>query len=197
MLSHDDGDHTGGTRALLDALPVGDVIAGPRVRLNPPPARCRRGERWSWDGVAFSVLHPARETSGSDNDNACVLRVAGAGGRALLLADPEGDAEEELLSQPLAADVVLVPHHGSRTSSGTRFVSAIGARLGIVSAGFGNRWNMPDPGVVARWQAADTAVLTTAGGGAITVEFAPGPGDFKVRAERLAARRWWRRRAAP
>jgi competence protein ComEC len=75
-------------------------------------------------------------------------------------------------------------------------VSAIGARLGIVSAGFGNRWNMPDPGVVARWEAAHTDVLTTAGVGAITVEFAPDPGDIEVRAERLAARRWWRRRAA-
>jgi competence protein ComEC len=197
VLSHDDSDHTGGTRALLDALPVRDVIAGPRVRLNPPPASCRRGDGWRWDGVAFSVLHPARETSGSDNDNTCVLRVAGAGGSALLLADPEGEAEEELLTQPLAADVVLVPHHGSRTSSGARFVSAVGARLGIVSAGFGNRWNLPDAAVVARWQAAHTTVLTTAGGGAISVDFPPGPGDIGIRAERLAARRWWRRRAAP
>lgn len=194
VLSHDDSDHTGGARALLEALPVGDVIAGPRVRLQPRPAACRRGDRWRWDGVAFSVLHPAHGTSGSDNDDACVLRVTGAGGSALLLADPEGEAEEELLSQPLTADVVLIPHHGSRTSSGARFVGAIGARLGIVSAGFGNRWNMPDPGVVARWRAAHAAVLTTAGSGAITVEFAPGPGTIAVREERLAARRWWRRR---
>jgi competence protein ComEC len=75
VLSHDDSDHTGGTRALLDALPVGDVIAGPRVRLNPPPARCRRGDRWRWDGVAFSVLHPAATTK---LPATCALRVRAA-----------------------------------------------------------------------------------------------------------------------
>jgi len=197
VLSHDDSDHTGGTRALRDSLPVDAVMAGPRVRLQPQPARCRRGERWRWDGVEFNVLHPAQETSGRDNDDSCVLRIAGAGGSVLLLADPETDAEKELLSQPLAADVVLVPHHGSRTSSAAPFVAAVAARLGIVSAGFGNRWNLPDDGVVARWQAAGTTVLSTADAGAITVRFAPGPGGIEIRAQRLDSRRWWRRRAAP
>jgi competence protein ComEC len=162
-----------------------------------PATRCRLGDRWHWDGVAFSVLHPAGESSGGDNDNTCILRVTGAGGSALLLADPERAAEEELLSQPLAVDVVLVPHHGSRTSSGTRFVSATGARFGIVSAGFGNRWNLPDDGVVARWRDAGATVLNTADAGAITVRFAPGPASIDVRAQRLESRRWWRRRAAP
>ncbi|MGB5131529.1 MAG: MBL fold metallo-hydrolase, partial [Steroidobacteraceae bacterium] len=196
VLSHDDSDHTGGSRALLDSLPVGRVMAGPRVRQNPPAAICRRGQHWRWDGVEFRVLHPGGTTSGRDNDDSCVLRVAGAGGSALLLADPETDAEQELLSQSLAAEVVLVPHHGSRTSSGTAFVAAVGARLGLVSAGFGNRWNLPDRGVVTRWQAAGATLLTTADAGAIAVHFPPGPGEIEVRAERLESRRWWRRRAA-
>jgi competence protein ComEC len=193
VLSHDDSDHTGGTAALRDAFPVGDILAGPRVAASAHSTSCRRGDRWRWDGIDFRVLHPAKETSGSDNDNSCVLHVAGAGGSALLLADPEVDAEQELLSQPLAADVVLVPHHGSRTSSGSQFVAAIGARFGIVSAGFGNRWNLPDAAVVARWRAAGTAVLTTARAGAITVNFAPVPGGIEIHEQRRESRRWWRR----
>ena len=68
--------------------------------------------------------------------------------------------------------------------------------LGLVSAGFGNRWNLPDRGVVARWRAAGTQMLNTADAGAITVRFPPAPGEIEVRAERLDSRRWWRRRAA-
>jgi competence protein ComEC len=112
------------------------------------------------------------------------------------LADPEADAEEELLSLPLTADVVLVPHHGSRTSSGPRLVEAVGARMGIVSTGFGNRWNLPDSTVIARWRAAGTTVLNTADVGAVTVHFAPLPGGFEIQANRLESRRWWRRGAS-
>jgi competence protein ComEC len=196
VLSHDDSDHTGGTGALLDSLPVTDLIVGPRVRVPVHSRICRRGEHWRWDGIEFRVLHPAIETLGSDNDNSCVLHIAGAGGSALLLADPEADAEEELLSLPLTADVVLVPHHGSRTSSGPRLVAAVGARMGIVSNGFGNRWNLPDSGVIARWRAAGTTVLNTADVGAVTVHFAPLPGGIEIQAHRLESRRWWRRGAS-
>lgn len=195
VLSHDDSDHTGGAGALLDSLPVADLIAGPRIRAPVPSRACRRGERWRWDGVEFRILHPARESSGSDNDNSCVLHIAGAGGSALLLADLEAHAEEELLSLTPAADVVLIPHHGSRTSSGPQLVDAVGARIGIVSAGFGNRWNLPDPGVIARWRAAGTTVLNTADVGAVTVNFAARPGDLEIQAHRLESRRWWRRGA--
>lgn len=193
VLSHDDSDHTGGAGVLLDSLPVADVIVGPRVKAPAPSTTCQRGDRWRWDGIEFRVLHPAIETPGSDNNNTCVLHIAGAGGSALLLADPEAQAEEELLAQAIAADVVLVPHHGSRTSSGPRFVAAIGARLAIVSAGFGNRWDLPDAGVIARWQAAGATVLNTADVGAITVNFAAAPGGIEIQAHRLDSRRWWRR----
>ena len=195
VLSHDDSDHTGGTLALLDSLPVEDLLVGPRVKVKPLARTCRRGEHWRWDGIEFRVLHPGLETAGSDNDNSCVLHIAGTGGSALLLADIEAEAEQQLLSQSLAADVVLLPHHGSRTSSGPRFVEAVGARIGIVSAGFGNRWNLPDPGVISRWRAADTTVLNTADVGAVTVNFAALPGGIEIQAHRQESRRWWRRDA--
>ena len=103
--------------------------------------------------------------------------MSGPGGTALLLADPEAAAEAALVAHDVAADVVLLPHHGSRSSSSPELVNAASARLGIASAGFGNRWGMPDAGVVARWRAAGTTVLDTAEAGAIRVRFpaAPGP----------------------
>ncbi len=193
VLSHDDRDHTGGASLLRESIPVGEFIVGPGVRGRDSARPCRRGDGWSWDGVTFEVLHPSEREHGGDNDNSCAIRIAAPGGSALLLADPEADAEQELLSQPLAADVVLVPHHGSRTSSGPRLIAATGAGLAIVSTGFGNRWNLPAAAVIARWRAAGAIVLDTATVGAVTVDFAATPGGIRVRAERLATRRWWRR----
>jgi competence protein ComEC len=196
VLSHDDIDHTGGASVLRESFPIAELIVGPGVKTSASSTPCRRGDGWNWDGVEFQVLHPVSKAHGSDNNNSCALRITGVGGSALLLADPEADAEEELLSQSLAADVVLVPHHGSRTSSAPRLIAAIGAHLGIVSAGFGNRWNLPDAGVIARWRAAGATVLTTADVGAITVKFAAAPGGIEIQAHRVESRRWWRRGAS-
>ncbi len=196
VVSHDDMDHAGGAGQLRDSFPVGEFTAGPGAEVSGSSSICRRGDGWDWDGVEFRMLHPAAGASDSDNDNSCALRIAGPGGSALLLADPEADAEQQLLSETLAADVVLVPHHGSRTSSSPALVAAVGARLGIVSAGFGNRWDMPDAGVVARWRAAGTTVLTTAHSGAVSVRFAARPGLLAVDVHRPESRRWWQRGAA-
>jgi competence protein ComEC len=191
IVSHDDADHAGGIDALRRSLQLGSVTtsAGSRIRGD---ATCLRGDAWRWDGVQFRVLHPPRGFEGSDNDRSCAIAVGGPGGSALLLADPEAAAESELLGQVVAADVVLVPHHGSRTSSAAGLVAAASARIAIVSAGFGNRWGMPDPGVVARWREAGATVLATSDDGAIHAEFTPRPGGIAVTAERRDSPRWWR-----
>lgn len=177
VVSHADQDHAGGVAAVLAAYPA-----------TPAPA-CVQGEHWTWDGVEFRVLHPPPGWEASDNDSSCALRVSSPSGRALLLADPERRAEEAMLAQPLAAEVVLLPHHGSRTSSGPALVTATGASLGIAAAGFGNRWGMPSPEVVGRWRAAGATVIPTAGAGAVTVSF-----GSRGRAVEVARgeRRWWR-----
>ena len=195
ILSHDDSDHTGGAGTLGDSITIARLIVGAGVKTKRPAMPCRRGDRWSWDGVEFEILHPGDRKHDDDNDNSCALRVRGFGGSALLLADPEAAAEEDLLSQPLAADVVLVPHHGSRSSSEPRLVAAVGAKLCIVSTGFGNRWDLPDAGVVARWRAAGAVILNTAEVGAISVDFPAIAGGIEVWARRLESRRWWQRTA--
>jgi len=189
VVSHPDQDHAGGVPALAGAIDIGVTMAEPH-------APCRRGESWQWDGIRFDVLHPHAGIAGSDNDRSCAIRVSGAGGSALLLADPEAAAERELLALPISADVVLLPHHGSRTSSSPELIAGVAARVGVVSTGFGNRWNLPAPDVVARWRAAGTTVLSTAELGAITIRFTALPEAFTIEAERRRNRHWWRRDAA-
>ena len=191
VVSHDDADHAGGADALRQALPVEFTMTAEHSRVRGD-ATCRRGDSWRWDGVDFRVLHPPAGFEGSDNDRSCAIAVSGRGGSALLLADLETAAEAEILPHMLSVDVILVPHHGSRSSSSPALVEAASARVAIVSTGFGNRWDMPDAGVVARWRQAGTSVLVTAEDGAIRAEFPPQPGRVAVTTERRENRRWWR-----
>lgn len=196
IVSHGDVDHAGGADVLRAALPVADWLAGAGVLTLAPSSRCHQGQQWEWDGVQFRILHPPADFSGSDNDGSCVLAVSGIAGSALLLADPEAEAESLLADGPLAADVVLLPHHGSGTSSSPALVAAVRARLGIASTGFGNQWQLPRPAVVARWRAAGTTVVTTAAGGAVNVHFGARPGAIRATLARIDSPRWWQRRDA-
>ncbi len=193
VLSHDDQDHTGGARLIAGAIAVEHMLASPGSRA-AAHGTCTTGTAWEWDGVAFRVVHPPRAFEGSDNDRSCALHVAGAGGSVLLLADPEADAESALVGQEIAADIVLVPHHGSATSSSPALVAAVSAQVAIASVGFGNRWGMPRADVVARWRAAGTAVIDTAGQGAVRVRVPPAAGTIEVETERRDEPHWWRAR---
>ena len=111
-----------------------------------------------------------------------------------MLADPERRAEQDMLHRNLSAEVVLVPHHGSASSSSPALVAAVGAKVALVSNGFGNRWGLPREDVVHRWSESGARVLTTAEGGALTVRFRRGAAEPEVAAYRDQTRRWWRRR---
>lgn len=197
IVSHPDADHAGGVGLLQQSFDVARTVDGIDDDASAGATACRRGERWRWDGVEFRMLHPPPGMRGSENDRSCALFVGGIGGSALMLADPESAGEQALLSNALRADVVLLPHHGSRTSSGPALVGAVSARLGIASAGFGNRWGMPADEVIARWRAGGTTVLTTAATGAVIVRFPPRRRPFEVLTERGDFPRWWRRPVAP
>jgi competence protein ComEC len=191
IISHDDADHAGGARTLARSIGVTREMTAPGSFLSSGET-CRSGMTWQWDGIAFRIVHPPPGFEGSDNDRSCALRVSGPGGSALLLADPESAAEEALARERIAADVVLLPHHGSRSSSTPALVAAVRARLGIASAGFGNRWGMPDAAVVARWRAAGVTVIDTATEGAITIRFPAEPAGLAVESERRSHPHWWR-----
>lgn len=200
VLTHPDRDHCRGLVDLASYLPVGElwtapgwprepcgaaltaaVTAGDTARLRLLTAGSRAGVgRWH-----FTVLHPA---AGSPprrrNDGSLVLRAAALGRRVLLTGDVEAAAEDALLRRwprpALAADVLKVAHHGSRTSSTPRLLRAVSPRLAVVSAGVGNPYHHPSPVVVERLERAGVLVLATNERGAVRLTWG-----------RDGRTRWW------
>ena len=201
VVSHDDRDHSGGAGSVLEAMPVGllwSSLAEDHAlhSAGAPSEPCRSGRRWLWDGVAFEFLHPpagsapGRETRA--NNRSCVLRIEAPGGRVLLTGDIERAAERELLARAperLPADALLVPHHGSATSSSPEFVAKVAPRYAVFAVGYRNRFGHPREDVLERYRASGSEVLRTDSAGALEMRFAPGAS--RVEAQRERARRYW------
>jgi competence protein ComEC len=168
---------------------VNDMSAGPQAP-SLSVRTCATGMSWRWDGVDFEVLHPDPGFRPLGNDSSCVLKITAAGGSLLVLGDVERRGERAVAAHPGAsADVVVVAHHGSATSSTPVLVEAADARLALVSAAHRNQWNFPRPEVVQRWEAAGAHLRSTAEGGALHVTL--GEGDLEVWGERDRRRRYW------
>jgi competence protein ComEC len=199
VVSHGDNDHRGGVPAVLARHPRALTLAGDWAAEAIPHRRpCVAGETWSWDGIRFGIVHPdPGATWRRDNDASCVLAVDGPGGSALLAGDIEAQGEAALLASGRLqrADVVVAPHHGSRTSSSPDFVAALRPRFVVFATGYANRWGFPKPDVVERWVAAGSCPLDTALAGAVRFRVAPGHGAALERVERRDARRLWHRPA--
>ncbi|CAD5374597.1 Competence protein ComEC [Rubrivivax sp. A210] len=200
VLSHRDLDHVGGAAALLAALPVAALSTSledghPLRASGPPHTRCLAGQVWNWDGVNFQVLHPRPEdydSAAKPNALSCVLHVQGADRSVLLTGDIEAPQEAALLRrspEALPADVLLVPHHGSRTSSTADFIAAVAPRLALVQAAYRSRYGHPAPAVLARYAAQGVAVQRSDLCGAWT-QPADGPPSAAF-CERERARRYW------
>lgn len=152
--------------------------AGTSVRRLPPQGRASAGARLDVVAPRFRPEPSASVRLAADpvrtvNDNSVVAVLQYGGRRVLFTGDLELEGEEVLaeeVSSAIRADVVKVPHHGSRTSSSQRLVAAAGAGLVIISCGAGNRFGFPAPEVLERWQAADATVLRTDRGGAVRLE---------------------------
>jgi competence protein ComEC len=186
VISHDDSDHAGGVGSLLQALPIHAISASGRQHYGRVTAtHCERGGYWAWEGVEFEWLNGPRSAGAGDNDGSCVLLVSAGGRRLLLPGDIEQNGERELLEHLPRVDIVVVPHHGSRSSSSEPFVATTRPGWALVSAGHRNRWGFPRPEIVDRWQAAGATVLTTAEGGAL---------EFRLGADLDVSPQPWRRR---
>ena len=192
MVTHRDSDHSGGMASVLAALAVDEVSSSLDQAGGTP---CLAGQQWSWDGVLFEVLHPAAENyaaGGKANHLSCVLRVSTGGRRLLLTSDIEAADEAALLARhpgDLAADVLLVPHHGSKTSSTPPFLQAVGAAEVIVPAGYRNRFGHPRPEVVARYAATGARLWRTDRDGAVRIDMSPA--SLSLSAWRTEHRRYW------
>ena len=195
VLSHDDVDHAGATDRFVAGMPVGDILSGQPQAVGKGALACRAGMQWNWDGVRFEVLHPrAGEQSANDNDASCVLRIVHAGGTILLTGDITRRVER-LLTDGIGlppTDYVVVPHHGSRTSSSAGLVNAVRARYALVSAGHNNRYGFPHPEVSDRWRRSGATVLNTAESGALMIAL-HNDGTSTLARFREERRRYWHR----
>ena len=161
MLSHQDADHTGGALAVHVAQPQAQVLSSITTEhwlgQSLPMKRCEAGQSWQWDGVAFAVLHPLPSDYDKllpPNARSCVLRIHAQGQTVLLAADIEAMQEKALVDRmgnDLRADVLLVPHHGSKTSSTHAFLNAVQPRIAWVQAGYRNRYGHPASEVMQRY----------------------------------------------
>ena len=200
VLSHGDSDHVGGYRRLAESVTLGGMVANGTVGSHRPDSACVAGHRWSWDGVSFEVLYPFEGRTGFDNAHSCVVRVEGSGGSVLLTGDIETGGERALVARSgagLATDVLVVPHHGSATSSTRGFIDAVSPAIALFSASERGRFRLPHPTVVSRYVEAGIATYSTSRCGAITIAF-PADGEPMIaRLEREVDRRYWHARGLP
>ena len=203
LLSHRDSDHVGGARAILATQPGASVLSSieddHELQGTRPAMRCQAGQQWTWDGVEFSVLHPDAAdyaTAAKSNALSCVLRVRAGARVALLVGDIETAQELRLAARhdDLRADVLLVPHHGSRTSSSAPFIDAVQPRWALVQSGYRNRFGHPAPAVLARYAERGARVVDSPRCGAM--RWHSGRPDV-VRCQRDEARRYWHHEPMP
>jgi competence protein ComEC len=205
VVSHLDIDHSGGANSLLRSTPTtwlltsmfdnADVIATAREK-NTDAYACVAGQSWMWDDVRFEVLHPVAESYDNaklkTNDRSCVVKITGKTASALLTGDVEALSEAALVARDAAAlksDALLIPHHGSMTSSTEQFLDAVAPNVALINAGYRNRFGHPRPTVLDRYAARDIPVYRTDWHGAISIESQDG--FATVRRERDERRRYW------
>ncbi len=173
VLSHRDSDHVGGAESVLAMYPqsrlLGSLEPGHDLWSMRPGQQCAAGQTWHWDGVEIRVLHPRAadyKTPAKPNTMSCVLRIESAArpgqvaSVALLTGDIESPQEKQLVSDPsvLASDLLLVPHHGSKTSSSDAFLDAVSPQVALVQSGYRNRFGHPAAAPMARYAIRGVAV---------------------------------------
>jgi competence protein ComEC len=199
MLSHRDLDHVGGALSVLGGLAVDSLSSSleashPILAAARQTTRCEAGQRWRWDGVDFAVLRPLAEDyerTLKSNAMSCVLRISGGGRSALLVGDIEREQEAQLVAahgSALQSDVLVVPHHGSRTSSSPVFIDAVQPKIAVFQAGYRNRFGHPASDVLERYRSRGVAIVASPACGAWQW-IAAGPDEG--RCERETGRRYW------
>ncbi|MBO4120119.1 DNA internalization-related competence protein ComEC/Rec2 [Cupriavidus gilardii] len=208
VISHEDADHAGGARDVMAALPVRRMWASlprghPLWQLPPGVAPdvgevCAAGIAWQWDGVRFELLHPlpgqGDDAAIGSNARSCVLRISSPHAAMLLAGDIDRDAELAMVGRlppdALRADLLLVPHHGSRTSSSDEWLDAVAPTAAVFQLGYRNRYRHPHAQVWARYGRRGIARYRSDRTGA--VELLADRNGIAIASFRQQARRYWR-----
>lgn len=196
IISHADLDHIGGLMSLTKHIMpeqiltpnpqearFAQVLAAATNIDNAAPnlAACQAGQHWVWDGVLFEMMHPTLPLASKRNDQSCILKITTAVNQPrvtphsiLLTGDISSKIERQLVQQipdKLAADVLLVPHHGSKSSSATEFVNLVAPAYALASVGYLNMYGHPKPEIISKYRDLGANFLDTAQAGAITINF--------------------------
>ena len=172
LISHDDNDHSGGAASVLEKIKkVEQILTSVPEKFNSS-TKCEAGQTWTWEGVIFKILSPAK-TFEMDNNNSCVLKIETVKGSVLLTGDIEAAAENWLVEnarESLHANVLIAPHHGSKTSSTMSFLEAVKPEIILIPSGYRNQFHHPSKDVLARYQTINAKFFTSANSGALTVQ---------------------------
>ncbi len=190
ILSHLDSDHAGGREIIEQQFAPSWKLASQRFDGYQP---CIKGNAWQWQNLNFSILWPPRIVSRAYNPHSCVIRIDDGFNTVLLTGDIDAVAELLLAKsgQELSADVIIVPHHGSSSSSRLPFLQKVLPQLSIASIAKGNQWNLPSEKVLGRYQRLQSVWLDTRDSGQINIDFSPsGWKVFKIRDRQSYA--WYR-----
>ena len=171
IISHGDNDHIGGLQAILNNFTVGRILSSVPNKIPEPSELCHSGQSWNWDGVQFDILSPENNSNFKGNNASCVLKISSKNGSILLTGDIEKKAEKALLQNSgvnLAADVMLIPHHGSKTSSTKAFIRSVSPVIAISSSGYKNPYKHPAEVIVKRYRDNGAIVFDTSCSGQLS-----------------------------
>ena len=206
MVSHEDIDHRGGAVYLQKNFEINEYKSSYKERQRSKTTNdispkidwksCLTDQQWQWDGVNFEVLSPQVDFQGNDNNRSCVLKVWNKHHSLLLTGDIQKQTEKALLKlspTKLKADVLAVPHHGSKTSSTQEFIQQVSPKIGLISAGYRSRFGHPKPEVVKRYRNLNVELLDTVKFGATTLHFPSDNNDIQREYFRIENSGFWSR----
>jgi len=175
VISHGDNDHSGGAQSLARQIKIDKVISGePEKLMSLNASQCKRGAEWKWDGIKFRFLHPVEDKKFKKNDRSCVLKIISPAGSVLLTGDIHKKSERHLVdytNPDLKSDILVAPHHGSKTSSHQAFIDTVQAQYVIFPVGYRNRFKHPRPVVKQRYQQTGAVIYNSSEHGAIQFKF--------------------------
>jgi competence protein ComEC len=185
-ISHFDNDHAGG----LDYLKAWGKVK----QWYSPENQCVKGNQWQWQGLTIKALWPLEKVKDAGNNDSCVLLISDGHHAVLLPGDIESAAEYQLVSQGMLSnvDVLIAPHHGSKTSSTAEFIQSLSPQDVVFTQRWGNRWKFPHDQVVERYEAMGSQTHSSGEDGYIRVWFKP-DGTYDLEGIRHISHNQWYR----
>ncbi len=189
IISHGDNDHIGGIQSVIKAMNVDKILTSVpnkvKSKINQqinkiPVDYCFSENQWTWDGVDFKIIHPNQNSTLSKNNASCVVKISPANANKsnsiLLTGDIESKAEQEILKNSnldIRANIIIAPHHGSKTSSTAEFINRTNPDYVLYAVGYRNRYRFPSKTVSKRYKERNIIEYSTSKSGSITFTLDP------------------------